>query len=488
MVTHLESVEYPESLEAQRSVMRDLLVDRFAETRMESDMPTPTDVSDQELDDRIFTQGRPGPDTFQAYEHSIERINPVVHAWILGQHVGQQSAGEGFDPPPSHVSPKITSENACENIQYTPIPPIDRRRGGLQVDIAQPKQVAEHVRNVLSLAQLECENLPPDVILGSTTLSSIWEYKELDWESPHNRDASWYSLAKRYWSESWGYVDTTFIQRGVHPVPVPSDYQETSVLAGKAMPADNASQLTTNLMKVIMAFFHRRAVSMRTTLGCAWLEVFDGSHEYHAHVPRLYVRSDVTDEQKASLLPLFYPCSLSQQLARELASERLIGETIEQMLRPQSKFWTFISSTGVPAVRSDCIPLAVVLHGDPDMKGDDVMAARKLMTRALHGTLTLLTMRHYKNQGWDFDRRLTQADARVQLDEQYFVFSVLYSRQLFEIDINFPVLAWDKKMERSKWTFVNAPVMNKECTHPMYMHYKVDLFMRSYTLNSISTC
>lgn len=63
-----------------------------------------------------------------------------------------------------------------------------------------------------------------------------------------------------------------------------------------------------------------------------------GSHEpdayYPGHVPRLFSREDVTDEQRAAVLILLHSFTESEQLACKLASERLITLTIATMFRP----------------------------------------------------------------------------------------------------------------------------------------------------------
>ncbi|KAH9933917.1 uncharacterized protein B0H18DRAFT_1115271 [Fomitopsis serialis] len=101
MVTRMERVEWPEShREAQRSAMRDLLVDRFAEVDVESDRPTSTETSDWGLYDRITTEQN--SDTFQAHEGRIKQSNPVVKAWILQRDIGRSSASDnvdGFEAP-----------------------------------------------------------------------------------------------------------------------------------------------------------------------------------------------------------------------------------------------------------------------------------------------------------------------------------------------------------------------------------------------------
>ncbi|KAH9933918.1 uncharacterized protein B0H18DRAFT_606064 [Fomitopsis serialis] len=272
-------------------------------------------------------------------------------------------------------------------------------------------------------------------------------------------------------------MNTTYIQRCMCPIPVSSEYRldETSDSMVKVTISDGTTQLTTDMMKTIMHFF-RPLVSTRTRLRRSWVDSKD-ANEYPTHVPSLYIRDDVTEEQRASILFMFYPFALSDQLARDLASERLIGETIEQVLGRQSEFWTYLTSTGVPTISRDCIPLAVILRGDAHMQADDMITMRKRLTRALHGTLTLLVMQHYDNQLWDLDRELAKADARIQVDEKFYVFSVVYSSRMFMVDINFPVLERDKSTKQYKWRFVNAEVMSKVWGQPpVHLHDRVDIF------------
>ena len=76
-----------------------------------------------------------------------------------------------------------------------------------------------------------------------------------------------------------------------------------------------------------------------TTEKCEWIGS-RGPDQYPEHVPRLFARADVSLEQRAAVLILFHPLAHSEQLARELSSERLVTLSIESIFSPLCQYWT----------------------------------------------------------------------------------------------------------------------------------------------------
>ena len=73
---------------------------------------------------------------------------------------------------------------------------------------------------------------------------------------------------------------------------------------------------------------------------CTWIRSLH-PEKFPEHIPRLFSRDDATDEQKTSVLSLLHPLACSGQLARELASERLITLTIARLFGPLHPHWMF---------------------------------------------------------------------------------------------------------------------------------------------------
>ncbi|KAH9835170.1 uncharacterized protein C8Q71DRAFT_107032 [Rhodofomes roseus] len=102
------------------------------------------------------------------------------------------------------------------------------------------------------------------------------------------------------------------------------------------------------------------------------------------------------------------------------------------------------------------------------MSDEAVMTARRHMAEALQRTVTVLLAEHCKKQGWRLDQELTQTEASVGLNREFFVFSVLYSRELFRVEVNFPAIERSQSTpHRYQWTFINALVVElSPCVQP----------------------
>ena len=91
---------------------------------------------------------------------------------------------------------------------------------------------------------------------------------------------------------------------------------------------------------VVKLIAHALDVVTPATPNGQWMRSLN-SHEYPEHVPRLLCREDATEEQRNAVLILLHPLAHSEQLARELASERLITSTIARMFGPLYPYWMF---------------------------------------------------------------------------------------------------------------------------------------------------
>ncbi|KAH9933930.1 uncharacterized protein B0H18DRAFT_1208022 [Fomitopsis serialis] len=301
---------------------------------------------------------------------------------------------------------------------------------------------------------------------NTVTLAVNWEFKDFAWSSPECAS----TLSKYFRKAAKGYLESNNIITRIGSIPVPSRFRDKNDVVARLVNQD-ALQVTLTRVQLAMEFlnYHTEKES--------WLGP-DTPEDYPDYVPRLFVRDDWTEEQICGILSLVHCCARSQQLARELASERLIGDAILSIFGPHYPYWTAIPRLVKRnmVARHGCLPLAGFLLGDTDMPAGAVMTARRHMTEVLHPTMTLLAGQHCKRQGWRLDRRLTKADAAVQLDKKFFVFSVLYSRRLFWVDINFPAIKYSQSTKQFNWMFISAPVMRTECELPMSIPTRLAIF------------
>jgi len=192
------------------------------------------------LHDRITTEQNSG--TFRAYGGRNKQSDPVVQVWILQRDAGQSSASKNFDG--SRAPRPENSEDSLESNPYTPMTVVGLDCGGSQLELAESNHVLGHVQHVIRLAQsfeIYTRSLPVIAVV-----LYIWVFKEPGWECPVEDDC-WYSPHKGYWSESKGFINTTFAQRGMCSIPVFSKFRdETSELMDKVTISDDTPQLTTN--------------------------------------------------------------------------------------------------------------------------------------------------------------------------------------------------------------------------------------------------
>ncbi|KAH9933926.1 uncharacterized protein B0H18DRAFT_1208019 [Fomitopsis serialis] len=291
------------------------------------------------------------------------------------------------------------------------------------------------------------------------TITPTWEFQSLGWSTSEGAS----QLLDEYFSyASSGFFASKTIKSNAAVIPVLRHFRQEDDVDAQHI-KENATQLRLGRLRIIMGFLNQHT-SEKSWLGA------ESPEEYSEHIPRLFVRDDATAEDQISgLLSLVYSGAPSQQLARELASERLVGEMIRKIFGPHCPYWTSVPQLvdSDMTARHGCLPLVFFLLGDPDMSGDAVMTARQRMAGALHRTLTFLVLEHHKGQGWRLDRELTESDYSVQLNESFFVFSVLYSRQFFRVDVNFPVIHKSASTQRYEWRFINAAVMERKCKAPL---------------------
>lgn len=181
---------------------------------------------------------------------------------------------------------------------------------------------------------------------------SQWEFEHIAWDPPGRAS---HALGSYYNQAAKGYLEYSKLMRMTGPIPVSPQYrQQVSVTVPPhlKMPSMNAlatfqgaPALSSGLESVpditlpVKLIGHaldtlNSACRRRNRIGSL------GPGAYPEYVPRFFSREDVTNEQRAAVLILLHSFAQSEQLARELASERLITLTIATMFGPLSPYWT----------------------------------------------------------------------------------------------------------------------------------------------------
>ncbi|EPS97962.1 hypothetical protein FOMPIDRAFT_1051870 [Fomitopsis schrenkii] len=259
---------------------------------------------------------------------------------------------------------------------------------------------------------------------------------------------------------------------------VPATFQgATAQSPGSSYASDTTTKLIAHALNTLNS----------ATIDRNWIGSLN-TNEYPEHVPQFFSREDVTNEQRAAVLILLHSFAQSEQLARELASECPIAHTITRLFGPSRRYWIYSATSKNAGVHLDQLPFAVFLRGDPDVtvkddtiddvavKDNAVIHARRFMARNLHRTLTVLASRHCAAHSWESNHVFTKADAELPMNEKFFVFSVFFARQIFHVDINFPVIELSEDKSTYTWRFYNAPVMQMVCAQPLPILARLSIF------------
>lgn len=96
-----------------------------------------------------------------------------------------------------------------------------------------------------------------------------------------------------------------------------------------------------------------------------------------------------------------------------------------------------------------------------------VETARIHMARALQRTIDGFIKRHYAEQHWDPDRKLTHPDIMVPLDPNFYTYSVFYNNCTFRMYVNFPMLS-----RRHQWTVQNVELTVIDFVPPLLRRHR----------------
>ncbi|KAH9933920.1 uncharacterized protein B0H18DRAFT_1115273 [Fomitopsis serialis] len=294
----------------------------------------------------------------------------------------------------------------------------------------------------------------------------------------------WLSIASRILN----LLDEKYVARpgaySIGPIPVPRVYLEDDD-TGQSL--DTLPDIDVFLTKLILRWLQK--MQRNWVAGhedYCWLTTQDRD-TLSPYVPRLYVRDDSTLGQKTSALILYHPCTESTQFWRELPPEGLIGHFITRILGGSSSFWTSVSLGRQVDVPNDSLPFFVAVQGkycdrrDAAAMALAVRTARLDMTCVLHRTLDAFVEHHYKAQDWRTDRELTDADARIALDENLFVLSVFYSNCTFRSFVNYPKPV--KNSEGSyRWKSHNVELEAFDFEQPLQLRERAVIFSTMLTI------
>ncbi|KAI0734214.1 hypothetical protein C8Q72DRAFT_455774 [Fomitopsis betulina] len=172
-----------------------------------------------------------------------------------------------------------------------------------------------------------------------------------------------------------------------------------------------------------------------------------------ALVPRvcLYTRDDASIDQKTSLLVLFRPYTASTQFVGELPADGILEYFISRILGGPSPFWTSLSlvnSTQQEDTSREHLPLFVSVRGYACEQNTSglrlaIETARIHMARVLQRTIDSFIKRHYAEQHWEPDRKLTASDVKVPMDPNFYTYGMFYNNCTFRMFASFPVLSRD---------------------------------------------
>ncbi|KAH9835151.1 uncharacterized protein C8Q71DRAFT_764375 [Rhodofomes roseus] len=468
LVTLLERVQWPEDvLSSHVEILRQWLEDRSVglEIRTESSRGNPQQAQEsagswQKYFETIMPIG-----SIDIQEPARQLTHRDVETWLQGchtEHPEPASLGEvdQLSSQPMLANDTPTSQEGVRGHSHSSIrPQVSHARSRCS---SASEWHGPHAPDNCHLCKLtdDVELEIRSQFKLTTSIPEIeWDFRGFGWRPTENTS----TLSKYFWDAATGHLESSHPMSSVTTIPVLPRYRKESD-TGVQDNIKNAVQLLTERVKTILLFLNG------CVIGHTWLG--HSKSQYPEYVPRLLIRVNTTEDQIGSLLSLTYLFTPSQQLARELASERLIGDAVRRMFSPHGPYWSAISRPvkGATVSHCGCLPLVVFHHGDSDGSYASVMAARKCITRALRRTMTFLLVKHYKNQGWSLDRDLTEQECSVQVNQKFFVLSVLYTSNSFKVDINFPAIEWIHSTSRYRWSFINAGVMEiSHCRHPLGM-------------------
>ncbi|OCH87783.1 hypothetical protein OBBRIDRAFT_795888 [Obba rivulosa] len=159
-------------------------------------------------------------------------------------------------------------------------------------------------------------------------------------------------------------------------------------------------------------------------------------------IPQLYMRDDVSDEHKASIVQVMTAGAESPQLRRELGgNKKYLEQCIRSVLGVSSNCWKFVRRPE-HVHEGGKFPFTVVVpvEGEGTLFDDTDSDGRSLLARAFHNTALLLIQHHYKSQGWSADRILTVEDAHMQLDERLYLYGICYNATELCLYASYPAI------------------------------------------------
>ncbi|OCH87771.1 hypothetical protein OBBRIDRAFT_795879 [Obba rivulosa] len=189
-----------------------------------------------------------------------------------------------------------------------------------------------------------------------------------------------------------------------------------------------------------------------TQLSLQWIDYLHGytfidwkdnaTADNKTFIPQLYMRDDVSDEHKASIVQVLTAGAESPQLRRELgANDKYLEQCIRSVLGVSSRHWKFLRRPE-HVHEGGQFPFTVVVpvEGEGRLSHKLDRDARSLLAHAFHPTALRLIRHHYKSQGWSADRILTAEDAHVQLDERLYLYGICYNATDLCIYASYPAI------------------------------------------------
>ncbi|EMD34851.1 hypothetical protein CERSUDRAFT_117055 [Gelatoporia subvermispora B] len=253
-------------------------------------------------------------------------------------------------------------------------------------------------------------------------------------------------------------------------VPVPIIYQDTSQSRDDVSP-------TRRLVQVCLGWANY-------LLGYALIDWRpESTPDNMTFIPQLFMREDIADEHKASIMQVMTVGAQSTQTRRELGMVKTYFEQcITSVLGVTSHWWKFVQCHE-DVLKGNSTPFTVIVPIDGEDTLNEIgemdeMEARSHFSHALHSTALRLIHWHYKSHGWSLDRTLSANDARVLLDERLYLFGIRYNARELIVYVNYPIL---RRSDRGgfRWAMLNeqffAIRLSPDRPHSIYA--SVRLFM-----------
>ncbi|KAH9933940.1 uncharacterized protein B0H18DRAFT_951871 [Fomitopsis serialis] len=352
LATLLEHVQWPEHvLTAHESVMQGLLEglpDIRVSSQSDSSQSSGSQSSesqssgsqshDSQASDPPSLYGSARPDFFGA---EIERVKPVVQSWLLQSEEARMERERETLESATHVIAEAHPLNSGHDEDTVVTLHVRSRSNSLRHNTvattptlmsARPSNVDGHFKAMRDLE--DTQHLPMVPATGArrdtVALAVNWEFEDFAWSSPECASA----LSKYFRQAKKGFLESDMILAKIGPIPVPHRFRDKNDVFARLF-NQNALQVTLARVQLAMEFFNGN------TMNKSWLGL-GTPEDYPEYVPRLFSRDDWTEEQICGILSLVHCCARSQQLARELASECLIGDAILRIFGPHYPYWTAI--------------------------------------------------------------------------------------------------------------------------------------------------